>query len=94
MASTALTIRSRTHHYPFRLIPPGVLRPYLELLCQREGVRVEPAVLPLVVRAGGGSVRDSLSVLDQLVAGSGEQGVTYARAVALLGDSCRRPVRV
>jgi DNA polymerase-3 subunit gamma/tau len=79
------TIKSRTHHYPFRLIPPGVLRPYLEELCQREGVAVEPAVYPLVVRAGGGSVRDSLSVLDQLIAGAGAQGVTYARAAALLG---------
>src|SRR3954464_7987088 len=57
------TIRSRTHHYPFRLIPPAVLRPYLETLCRSEGVSVEPAVLPLVVRAGGGSARDSLSVL-------------------------------
>jgi DNA polymerase-3 subunit gamma/tau len=79
------TIKSRTHHYPFRLIPPNVLRPYLEELCEREGVRVEPAVFPLVVRAGGGSVRDSLSVLDQLIAGAGEEGVTYARAAALLG---------
>ncbi len=79
------TIKSRTHHYPFRLIPPGTLRPYLEQLCEREGVRVEPAVFPLVVRAGGGSVRDSLSVLDQLIAGAGPEGVTYARAVALLG---------
>ena len=79
------TIRSRTHHYPFRLIPPSVLRPYLEQLCEREGVKVEPAVFPLVVRAGGGSARDSLSVLDQLIAGAGEEGVTYARAAALLG---------
>jgi DNA polymerase-3 subunit gamma/tau len=79
------TIKSRTHHYPFRLIPPGVLRPYLEQLCQGEGVAVEPAVFPLVVRAGGGSARDSLSVLDQLIAGAGAEGVTYARAVALLG---------
>ncbi|GAA1381402.1 DNA polymerase III subunit gamma and tau [Catellatospora chokoriensis] len=79
------TIRSRTHHYPFRLMPPGVLRPYLEELCGREGVAVEPLVLPLVVRAGGGSARDSLSVLDQLIAGSGPDGVTYARAVSLLG---------
>ncbi|MGH3682832.1 MAG: DNA polymerase III subunit gamma and tau, partial [Natronosporangium sp.] len=79
------TIKSRTHHYPFRLVPPGVLRPYLEKLCQAEGVPVEPAVFPLVVRAGGGSVRDSLSVLDQLIAGSGPDGVGYARAVALLG---------
>ncbi|GIG01534.1 DNA polymerase III subunit gamma and tau [Catellatospora citrea] len=79
------TIRSRTHHYPFRLIPPSALRPYLELLCKLEEVAVEPLVLPLVVRAGGGSARDSLSVLDQLIAGSGPDGVTYARAVALLG---------
>jgi DNA polymerase-3 subunit gamma/tau len=79
------TIKSRTHHYPFRLIPPSVLRPYLEKLCREEGVSVEPAVFPLVVRAGGGSVRDSLSVLDQLIAGAGVYGVTYARAVSLLG---------
>lgn len=79
------TIRSRTHHYPFRLIPPGVLRPYLEQITAAEGIQVEPAVFPLVVRAGGGSVRDSLSVLDQLIAGAGPEGVTYARAAALLG---------
>ncbi|MEU8087193.1 DNA polymerase III subunit gamma and tau [Micromonospora sp. NPDC049101] len=79
------TIRSRTHHYPFRLIPPKVLRPYLEQLTQAEGVAVEPAVFPLVVRAGGGSARDSLSVLDQLMAGAGPEGVSYARAAALLG---------
>ncbi|GIH18239.1 DNA polymerase III subunit gamma and tau [Rugosimonospora africana] len=79
------TIKSRTHHYPFRLIPPGVLRPYLEQLCESEGVRVEPAVFPLVVRAGGGSARDSLSVLDQLIAGAGSDGVSYTGAVALLG---------
>jgi DNA polymerase III subunit gamma/tau len=79
------TIRSRTHHYPFRLAPPGVLRGYLEQLCEAEQVNVEPAVYPLVVRAGGGSFRDSLSVLDQLIAGAGPEGVTYARAVALLG---------
>lgn len=79
------TIKSRTHHYPFRLIPPKVLRPYLEQLCQAEGAQVEPAVFPLVVRAGGGSARDSLSVLDQLIAGAGPEGVTYARAAALLG---------
>ncbi len=79
------TIKSRTHHYPFRLIPPGVLRPYLEQLCQSEGVTVEPAVFPLVVRAGAGSARDSLSVLDQLIAGAGPEGVAYSRAVALLG---------
>src|SRR5215467_1019125 len=79
------TIKSRTHHYPFRLIPPGVLRPYLEQLCAAESVAVEPPVFPLVVRAGGGSVRDALSVLDQLIAGAGAEGVTYARALALLG---------
>ncbi|MFF0228688.1 DNA polymerase III subunit gamma and tau [Micromonospora sp. NPDC005254] len=79
------TIRSRTHHYPFRLIPPKILRPYLEQLTQAEGVAVEPAVFPLVVRAGGGSARDSLSVLDQLIAGAGPEGVSYARAAALLG---------
>src|SRR4051794_15057882 len=79
------TIKSRTHHYPFRLITPGVLRPYLEKLCVTEGAKVEPAVFPLVVRAGGGSARDTLSVLDQLIAGAGAEGVTYARAVALLG---------
>ncbi|PZG14792.1 DNA polymerase III subunit gamma and tau, partial [Micromonospora craterilacus] len=79
------TIKSRTHHYPFRLIPPKVLRPYLEQLCEAEGVQVEPAVFPLVVRAGGGSARDSLSVLDQLIAGAGPDGVSYAGAAALLG---------
>ncbi|MFG3577223.1 DNA polymerase III subunit gamma and tau [Micromonospora chersina] len=79
------TIKSRTHHYPFRLFPPKVVRPYLEQLCEAEGVTVEPAVFPLVVRAGGGSMRDSLSVLDQLIAGAGPEGVTYARAAALLG---------
>jgi DNA polymerase III subunit gamma/tau len=79
------TIRSRTHHYPFRLIPPNVLRPFLEKLCQQEGVSVEPTVFPLLVRAGGGSARDSLSMLDQLIAGAGVDGVSYARAVSLLG---------
>ncbi|GAB3074094.1 DNA polymerase III subunit gamma and tau [Micromonospora schwarzwaldensis] len=79
------TIKSRTHHYPFRLIPPKVLRPYLEQLTEAEGVKVDPAVFPLVVRAGGGSARDSLSVLDQLIAGAGPEGVGYARAAALLG---------
>jgi DNA polymerase-3 subunit gamma/tau len=79
------TIKSRTHHYPFRLIPPGILRPYLEQLCAAEGVTVQPAVYPLVVRSGAGSARDTLSVLDQLIAGAGPEGVTYARAVALLG---------
>jgi len=79
------TIKSRTHHYPFRLIPPSALRPYLEKLSAAEGVKVEPNVFPLVVRAGGGSCRDSLSILDQLIAGATDDGVTYARAVALLG---------
>ncbi|RLZ02524.1 DNA polymerase III subunit gamma and tau, partial [Kocuria tytonicola] len=79
------TIRSRTHHYPFRLVPPEPLMRYLEQLCQEEGVTTEPGVLSLVVRAGGGSVRDSLSVLDQLMAGSDERGLTYDLAVALLG---------
>jgi DNA polymerase-3 subunit gamma/tau len=79
------TIRSRTHHYPFRLIPPGTMRAHLEKICTAESITVEPAVLPLVVRAGGGSARDSLSILDQLLAGAGPDGVTYARAVALLG---------
>ncbi|MBA8827427.1 DNA polymerase-3 subunit gamma/tau [Saccharopolyspora lacisalsi] len=79
------TIRSRTHHYPFRLVPPGSLRALLERVCGEEGVRVEPAVYPLAIRAGGGSVRDTLSVLDQLLAGAGAEGITYERAVALLG---------
>ncbi|SOD71825.1 DNA polymerase III tau subunit [Jatrophihabitans sp. GAS493] len=79
------TIRSRTHHYPFRLIPPAAMRAHLEGICAAEGITVEPAVLPLVVRAGGGSARDSLSLLDQLLAGAGAEGVTYVRAVALLG---------
>ncbi|MGY1884618.1 DNA polymerase III subunit gamma and tau [Blastococcus sp. SYSU DS0753] len=79
------TIRSRTHHYPFRLVPPTTLRTLLEKTCQAEGVTVEPTVFPLVVRAGGGSVRDSLSILDQLLAGAGPEGVTYKGAVGLLG---------
>ncbi|MFI8963113.1 DNA polymerase III subunit gamma and tau [Streptomyces sp. NPDC053493] len=79
------TIRSRTHHYPFRLVPPGTLRDYLGEVCGREGIPVEDGVLPLVVRAGAGSVRDSMSVMDQLLAGSGEDGVTYAMATSLLG---------
>ncbi len=79
------TIKSRTHHYPFRLIPPGTLRELLERICADEHVTVEPAVYPLVIRAGGGSVRDTLSVLDQLLAGADDRGVTYTRAVALLG---------
>ncbi|MEV5237085.1 DNA polymerase III subunit gamma and tau [Streptomyces pseudogriseolus] len=79
------TIRSRTHHYPFRLVPPGTLREYLGVVCQKEGIAVEEGVLPLVVRAGAGSVRDSMSVMDQLLAGAGEEGVTYAMATSLLG---------
>jgi DNA polymerase III subunit gamma/tau len=79
------TIRSRTHHYPFRLVPPGLLADYMQGLCDQEGVRVEPGVLSFVTRAGGGSVRDSLSVLDQLIAGSSDEGLTYAGAAALLG---------
>lgn len=85
------TIRSRTHHYPFRLVPPAAMLEYVEKLCAEEGVIVEQGVLPLVVRAGGGSPRDTLSLLDQLIAGSdapaGSETVTvgYARAVALLG---------
>ncbi|HBH56982.1 MAG TPA: DNA polymerase III subunit gamma and tau, partial [Arthrobacter bacterium] len=79
------TIRSRTHHYPFRLVPPEPLMAYLELLCNQENVPVAPGVLSLVVRAGGGSVRDSLSVLDQLMAGAGPNGLDYELAVALLG---------
>ncbi|MEU7557248.1 DNA polymerase III subunit gamma and tau [Streptomyces eurythermus] len=79
------TIRSRTHHYPFRLVPPGTLREYLGEVCQKENIPVEDGVLPLVVRAGAGSVRDSMSVMDQLLAGAGEDGVTYAMATSLLG---------
>ncbi|WP_444965504.1 DNA polymerase III subunit gamma and tau [Sinomonas atrocyanea] len=79
------TIRSRTHHYPFRLVPPEPLMAYLEQLCTAERVPVAPGVLSLVVRAGGGSVRDSLSVLDQLMAGAGTDGIDYELAVALLG---------
>jgi DNA polymerase-3 subunit gamma/tau len=79
------TIRSRTHHYPFRLVPPAQLLDYLEELCKSEKVDVAPGVLSLVVRSGGGSVRDSLSLLDQLIAGSDDGKVTYERAVALLG---------
>lgn len=79
------TIRSRTHHYPFRLIPPGTLRRLLERICEDEGAVVAPTVYPLVVRAGGGSARDSLSIMDQLLAGAGPDGVSYDRAVALLG---------
>lgn len=79
------TIRSRTHHYPFRLIPPGQMLEYVQMLCEQEGVQVEPGVLPLVVRAGAGSARDTLSLLDQLIAGSEHSAVSYERAVALLG---------
>ncbi|WP_425349231.1 DNA polymerase III subunit gamma and tau [Friedmanniella luteola] len=79
------TIRSRTHHYPFRLVPPKVLTDYLGKLCAAEGIAVEAAVLPLVVRAGAGSVRDSLSVLDQLLGGAEQSGVGYRHATALLG---------
>src|SRR5450631_1802027 len=79
------TIRSRTHHYPFRLVPPLRLQDYLAALCAAEGVAVAPGVLSFVVRAGGGSVRDSLSVLDQLMSGSGDEGLTYQGAAALLG---------
>ncbi|WP_141764070.1 DNA polymerase III subunit gamma and tau, partial [Dietzia sp. HMSC21D01] len=79
------TIRSRTHHYPFRLLTPSSMRGLLERICDQEGVKVEPTVFPLVIRAGGGSPRDTLSVLDQLMAGAGEEGITYPRAVSLLG---------
>ena len=79
------TIRSRTHHYPFRLVPPAAMLEYVQTLCETEGVTVEPGVLSLVVRAGGGSPRDTLSLLDQLIAGSEGTLVSYERAVALLG---------
>ncbi|MFE5985469.1 DNA polymerase III subunit gamma and tau [Streptomyces wedmorensis] len=79
------TIRSRTHHYPFRLVPPGTLRDYLGEVCGQEGIPVADGVLPLVVRAGAGSVRDSMSVMDQLLAGATDDGVTYAMATSLLG---------
>jgi DNA polymerase-3 subunit gamma/tau len=79
------TIKSRTFHYRFRLIPPAVLRSFLADLCEREGITVDPLVLPLVVRAGAGSARDALSVLDQLAAGSGEDGISYERALSILG---------
>ncbi|APA94991.1 DNA-directed DNA polymerase [Nocardia seriolae] len=79
------TIRSRTHHYPFRLLPPATMRGLLGKICDQENVQVEESVYPLVIRAGGGSPRDSLSVLDQLLAGAGPEGVTYPRAVSLLG---------
>jgi DNA polymerase III subunit gamma/tau len=79
------TIKSRTHHYPFRLVPPKLLGDYLARVCEKEDVIVEPGVLPLVVRAGAGSVRDTLSVLDQLIGGAGPEGVSYALATGLLG---------
>ena len=79
------TIRSRTHHYPFRLVPPEALLAYLQVLCERENVAVAEGVLPLVIRAGGGSVRDTLSVLDQLMAGAREGTLDYETAIALLG---------
>ncbi|MBM7811964.1 DNA polymerase III subunit gamma and tau [Saccharothrix algeriensis] len=79
------TIRSRTHHYPFRLIPPSAMRALLERNCAAEGVAVQPSVFPLVIRAGGGSARDTQSVMDQLLSGAGPEGVTYERAIALLG---------
>ena len=79
------TIRSRTHHYPFRLVPPGILGEHLEKVCAAENVKVEKGVISLVVRASGGSVRDALSVLGQLLAGAGKDGVTYEIAVQLLG---------
>ena len=79
------TIRSRTHHYPFRLVPPGILSAHLEKVCNAEGVKVAKGVLPLVVRSSGGSVRDALSVLGQLLAGAGKDGVTYEIAIQLLG---------
>ncbi|WP_295651325.1 DNA polymerase III subunit gamma and tau [uncultured Dietzia sp.] len=79
------TIRSRTHHYPFRLLTPSSMRGLVERISEQEGVNVDPTVFPLVIRAGGGSPRDTLSVLDQLMAGAGDEGITYPRAVALLG---------
>ena len=79
------TIRSRTHHYPFRLVPPGILAAHLEKVCESEGVKVAKGVIPLVVRASGGSVRDALSVLGQLLAGAGKDGVSYEIAIQLLG---------
>ena len=79
------TIRSRTHHYPFRLLAPKTMRGLVERICAQEGVVVDDAVFPLVIRAGGGSPRDTLSVLDQLLAGADDDHVTYQRALALLG---------
>jgi len=85
VANGISTIRSRTHHYPFRLVPPGILTTHLEGICDSEGVKVAKGVLPLVVRASGGSVRDALSVLGQLLAGAGKDGVSYEIAIQLLG---------
>lgn len=79
------TIRSRTHHYPFRLVPPETMGPYLEEICGKEGISAEPGVLKLAMRAGGGSVRDTLSVLDQLMTGSVAGKISNDYAVALLG---------
>lgn len=79
------TIRSRTHHYPFRLVPQEVMGPYLETICDKEGIKPEPGVLKLAMRAGGGSMRDTLSVLDQLMVGSVEGVITHDAAVALFG---------
>lgn len=79
------TIRSRTHHYPFRLVPQEVMGPYLERICEQEGIRPEPGVLKLAMRAGGGSMRDTLSVLDQLMVGAVDGAIPYDSAVALLG---------
>jgi DNA polymerase-3 subunit gamma/tau len=79
------TIKSRTHHYPFRLMPPATLRALMEEILSSESVPFEPTALPLVVRAGAGSARDSLSILDQLLAGADDEGITYAKAVSLLG---------
>jgi len=79
------TIRSRTHHYPFRLVPPAQMLEYLQEMCASENVKVEEGVLSLVVRSGGGSVRDSPSLLDQLMAGSETNSISYDRAVGLLG---------
>src|ERR1700759_1484513 len=79
------TIKSRTFHYRFRLIPPQTMRDHLAALCDKEGITVDPLVLPLVVRAGAGSARDAQSILDQLAAGSGGERITYEKALALLG---------
>jgi DNA polymerase-3 subunit gamma/tau len=80
-----VTIKSRTFHYRFRLIPPQIMREHLAALCASEGITIEPAVLPLIVRAGAGSARDAQSILDQLAAGSGDAGISYDRALSLLG---------